>query len=294
MTYLSPEIENHLSILFKSFEESPQETIQSALDNDALCNVYHNFLDIKIKWEKTGSDLQKFWLRFIDMVELLLNAILTVRSGDWHLFMTCVKDLIHYALAYDNINYARYLTAMFSEMLTLEEDFPEIYEGFVAGNFTELLSNDGRFSRTELDKVIEMTLNHDKKTRGGTPGFSSNIGAMHRWEINSKYQALLRTAFHQHLDCKSSNYQHKDLAPSRICKDGNNVSALTNVFLETFINPFSDSPMMSISAGIQTAANIPKDLLSAQQLGKTAMVRFIKERLAVGSSKFIFDLIKKS
>ena len=32
MTDLSPEIENHLSTLFKSFEESPQETIQSAVD----------------------------------------------------------------------------------------------------------------------------------------------------------------------------------------------------------------------------------------------------------------------
>ena len=41
--------------------------------------------------------------------------------------------------------------------------------------------------------------------------------------------------------------------------------------------------MMSISTGIQTAENILKDLLSAQELGKTAMVRFIKERLAVAS-----------
>ena len=51
---------------------------------------------------------------------------------------------------------------------------------------------------------------------------------------------------------------------------------------------------MSISTGIQTAENVTKDLLSAQQLGKTAMVQFIKERLAVGSSKSIFDQIKKS
>ena len=80
------------------------------------------------------------------MVELLLNAILSVRSGDWHLFVTCVKDIIPYTFAYDNINYARYLTAMFSEMLTLEDDFPDIYEEFVAGNFAVQLSNDGRFS----------------------------------------------------------------------------------------------------------------------------------------------------
>ena len=124
---------------------------------------------------------------------------------------------------------------MFSEMLTLEDDFPEIYEEFVAGNFAVQLSNDGRFSRTEPDKMIEMTLNRDTKTPGGTAGFSTNIGAVPRWEINSKYRASLRTVFHQHLDYKS-NYQHKDLAPSRICKDENDVFALTNVFLETFIN----------------------------------------------------------
>ena len=51
--------------------------------------------------------------------------------------------------------------------------------------------------------------------------------------------------------------------------------------------------MMSISTGIQTAENVMKDLLSVQQLGKTAMVQFIKERLAVGSSKPMFDPIKK-
>ena len=156
MTDLSPEIENHLSTLFKSFEESPQETIQSSLDNDALCNVYHSFLDIKIKWEETGSDLQKLWLTFINMVELLLNTILSVRSGDWHLFVTYVKDVIPYTFAYDNINYARYLTAMFSEMLSLEDNFPEIYKEFVAGNFAVQLNSDCR--STEPDKVIEMTL----------------------------------------------------------------------------------------------------------------------------------------
>ena len=163
------------------------------------------------------------------MVELLLNTILSVRSGDWHLFMACVKDIIPYTCVYD-INYARYLTAMFSEMLTLEHDFPKIYEEFVAGNFAVQLSNNGRFSRTEPDEVIEMGLYRDTKTPGGTTGFSTNIGAVHRWEINSEYRASLRTVFHQHLDYKSSNYQHADLAPSRICKDENDVSALTNVF----------------------------------------------------------------
>ena len=129
------------------------------------------------------------------MVEILLNTILSVRSGDWHLFMTCVKDIIPYTFAYENINYAMYLTAMFSEMLTLEDNFSEIYEEFVAGNFAVQLNNDGRFSRTERNKVTEMTLNRDTKTPDVTTGFSTNIGAVHRSEINSKYRASLRTTF---------------------------------------------------------------------------------------------------
>ena len=60
-------------------------------------------------------------------------------------------------------------------MLILEDDFPETYEEFVVANFAVQLSNDGRFSRTEPDKVIEMTLNCDIKTPGGTTGFSTNI-----------------------------------------------------------------------------------------------------------------------
>ena len=107
---------------------------------------------------------------------------------------------------------------MFSKMLTLEDDFSEIYEEFVAGNFAVQLSNNGRFSRTDPDKLIKITLNRDTKTPGGTTGFFTDIGALHRWEVNSKYRASLRTVFHQNLDYKSSNNQHKDLAPSRNCK----------------------------------------------------------------------------
>ena len=45
---------------------------------------------------------------------------------------------------------------MFSEMLSLEDNFPEIYKEFVAGNFAVQLNSDCR--STEPDKVIEMTL----------------------------------------------------------------------------------------------------------------------------------------
>ena len=46
-----------------------------------------------------------------------------------------------YTFAYDNINYARYLTAMLTDMLQLPEDFPKVYEEFMNGNFAAQLAD---------------------------------------------------------------------------------------------------------------------------------------------------------
>ena len=71
--------------------------------------------------------LQQLWMSFLDMVELLLNIIYSVRTGNWELLLECIRKLIPFAFAYDNINYARYMTGMLGEMLQLPTDFPEIY-----------------------------------------------------------------------------------------------------------------------------------------------------------------------
>ena len=65
-------------------------------------------------------------------------------------------------------------------------------------NFAAHLSNNP-FSRTESDKVIEMTLKKDTATSAGTTGFLSNPGAAKPLEVNTSYRAVLRSIFHQHL-----------------------------------------------------------------------------------------------
>ena len=101
-------------------------------------------------------------------------------------------------------------------MLQLPDKFPEIHEEFMNGNFAAQLSDKGRFSRTETDKVIEMTLNKDTKTAGGCTGFSTNINAVKRWEISVAYRAKLRTCFHEHLNYQPQQFQHPDLNPARM------------------------------------------------------------------------------
>jgi len=61
---------------------------------------------------------------------------------------------------------------MIGEMNELEHTHPDVYEAFNAGNFSIQLSSGNTFGRIEPDKCIEMTINRDSKTSGGTTGFS--------------------------------------------------------------------------------------------------------------------------
>ena len=72
---------------------------------------------------------------------------------------------------------------MLADMSALNDDFLEICQKFVAGNFTTQLSSVGKFSRCETDKVIEITINRDTETPSRTSGFSTNTDAVKRWGL---------------------------------------------------------------------------------------------------------------
>ena len=109
-------------------------------ESEELQNIFHHYLDLKVEWNESDFTLPKFWLSFIHMVDLLLNTIFACRAGKWDLLLECIRQVIPYAFAYDHVNYARYLTIMLGDMLSLEEKFPEIYHQCVSGHFTAQLS----------------------------------------------------------------------------------------------------------------------------------------------------------
>ena len=99
----------------------------------------------------------------------------------------CIRSIIPFIFAYDHINYARYLLALLGEMLSLELDYPDIYERFKASEFSAHFADEGSFSRCETDKVIEMILNKGTETPGGTTGFSPSVNAVRILEVNASY-----------------------------------------------------------------------------------------------------------
>ena len=123
-------------------------TFDDIWQDETLITKYNKFVDYRVSME-SGQLLQRFWMSFLEMVELLLNTIYALRAGDWLLLIGCIRPILPYTFGYDHVNYARYLTAMLGDMLHLPEDFPDVYEEFLNGNFVAQLTSGSKFSRVE-------------------------------------------------------------------------------------------------------------------------------------------------
>ena len=107
-----------ISMLKEKITHDDAEKVLESADFQKYSNT---FLDVKFAFseECNPNGLQRFWISFVAMVDILLNTIYAIRLGEWELLLECICDMLPYVFAYDKINYARYLTCMLGEMLSL-------------------------------------------------------------------------------------------------------------------------------------------------------------------------------
>ena len=63
-----------------------------------------------------GSDLEKFWLAYLDICEILVNLIMATRSGNWELYLACTEEVIPWAFAHDRHKYERSLLLFLNDI----------------------------------------------------------------------------------------------------------------------------------------------------------------------------------
>lgn len=110
----------------KAFPELSAENFTAFPDSQEFWNFYQLFLDFKLELQKNGSNLGKFWLSFIKLVEIFWTFSIWHEQGNG----TCIWC---HVFPYNNLNYATYMTAMLGKMLNLEQNHPNIYQKFEAG-----------------------------------------------------------------------------------------------------------------------------------------------------------------
>ena len=95
----------------------------------------------------------QFWQSFLDMSQVLLDYIKSLRIGDWQLHLCSMGKMLSWFHAYDRINYARHFTHCFASFQKLDETHPSILDQFQIRNFAIKRTN-GSFNMLPPDQVI--------------------------------------------------------------------------------------------------------------------------------------------
>ena len=103
---------------------------------------------------------------FLQMVDLLLNMIHFIRTGNWDGYLETIFEFLPYCFALNRHNYARNLSFYYIDMIALKRRLPKAYQYLEEGGFTGSLSGSPH-SNISMDQVIETTINRFSKSAGG-------------------------------------------------------------------------------------------------------------------------------
>ena len=86
--------------------------------------------EVKEMYDKFVNERSKvnalfaFWSKYIEMVQLLLLYIRATRTTDWSLHLSSLRSMIPWFFATDCVNYSRYASSYWIEMICLEQTNP--------------------------------------------------------------------------------------------------------------------------------------------------------------------------
>ena len=91
------------------FEERKASNMEAAMDSVENLAMLFTEYEEKIRNREFGP-MAEFWQSFLDMVQILLDFIRAVRTGDWDLHLQTCQRMLVWTHAYDRVNYSRYFT----------------------------------------------------------------------------------------------------------------------------------------------------------------------------------------
>jgi len=271
------------------------ETMQKLLSHQPTVRILNLFSQYCDEMRNERGPMAAFWMTYVDIVEILLAMIRASREGNWSLHLHSVRSLLPWCFAYDKVNYARYLSVYLAQMSRLVYDHPEIYKQMMDGGFSVQLSDNNPFGRVPVDQTLEETINKDTQTAGGTKGFSLNTSAVARYYLSAEFRSVVLRQIRQLTDGDEGERKvsHPDLGNRRMQKDERDVQAVSQLLQTSWVHPFAreDTQISSLSTGIIVPDGVKKDLIRAEQVGRSAAKQFVDERLSKGE-KFYDPLTK--
>jgi hypothetical protein len=232
-----------------------------------------------------------FWLQVLNLEELLLAFVRSLRQGDYQLFKECLKQMIPWFYLFDHIHYARWLSVHIKDLQELPEKCPEVDHQFNLGNFV-VRKTRNPFSALAIDQAHEQH-NAEIKGSGGAIGLLQDPAALHRWSVAGPEVSRLIAEFLD--DADSGEVCHHEQYEAYQTKFTSKTKVLKESF-EHFGNPFLNSSeyLITLDSGVMLEEDRAKTLQTANSKGVELFESFVRERLEEGSTKSVFASMKKN
>ena len=117
-----------------------------------------------------------FWQSYLDMAQILLDFVKSIRLPDWNLHLQSTERMLIWIHAYDRINYARHFSYYWCSQQKIQNKFPAIFHQYQHANFS--IRHTKRKFMFPPDQLIEQTINKDQKEPGGIISISTSQGTM--------------------------------------------------------------------------------------------------------------------
>ena len=143
------------------------------------------------------------------MVSTLLHFISCARRLDWEGHLNALK-ITPWLLAYDRVNYFRYVPVYLHEMREFEKAHPFAHEHLRAGEFAIQQQDRYGFFATTADQVIEQTVNRDSKSAGGIVGITTQPNAVAKSIISQSQRLAMTQLCQRYADQDAADRRRKD------------------------------------------------------------------------------------
>ena len=246
----------------------------STLKDKGILQKLHQFCDQR----GSNEPVCKFACTYLDMVELMLMFVKSVRSSDFLLSLASLKIFLKYFFAMDRRNYARMITSYLSEMDELQETAPLIWNEFTSGDW--VVNQSGKPFCALGDAEALEHQNRRLEVQGGLSGITLNDSCRVKFFLTDA--ELTRIAedtntLYGHSTTKGKE-QHRSSMQFRNRLD-QYVIPLKKAF-ESTTNPFAcrNTNLVQLVTQRVFPQDIEHDVGKVKEAGEELHSKFVKER----------------
>ena len=177
----------------------------------------------KIKTYKnnmSSSRTARLWFQYIEMVEILCKFIRAECTGNFHLHLQAVKNMLPFFASSGHSLYAKSAYIYLQTMSNLQETHPQVYAKFQEG-YHVVRRSDRLWAGLSTDLVIEQVLMRSLKTTGGlTRGRGMTELQRTVWLLSTPACAEVSRAMQEATNITyDTSEQHKETSQARLQRD---------------------------------------------------------------------------